>query len=108
MSYLNKYFKDQKLELNKLINNNDIRLQDAQARRFDVDGTVSSGVSEDAGKGATTSSSSPGVILFSGFFYRDKEDNAQGGTDTHDGESVEMSPCSKCRADNNEQTSDPF
>jgi hypothetical protein len=103
MSYLNKYFKDQKLELNKLINNNDIRLQDAQARRFDVDGAVSSGVSEDAGKGATTSSSSPGVILFSGFFYRDKEDNAQGGADSHDGSSVEMTPCSKCRDSTTDQ-----
>lgn len=97
MSYINKFFKDQSLELQKLINSTDTALQDASTQSFQIPGTAGV-VTQDAG-GANTqgSGTSPGLILIGSFFMRDKETNASGGTECHDGSKGLERVCRPCK-----------
>lgn len=101
LSYINKFFKDQAIELQKLINNKDTALQGAANKFFEVPGTQDSPVTVDEGAGETTSGKSPGLLLMSGFFMRDRLPNASGGTDCHPSNSgaYDNRGCKTCKPD---------
>jgi len=95
LSYINKFFKNQRLELQKYINKNQSGLQEKlgeqlNRKRFTV------GEVDGEDKQATAAGMSPGLVLMSGYFFEDKEDNSSGQTNRDSGSNSSDRACSKC------------
>lgn len=95
MSYINKFFKDQAIDLQKLINSTDQEL--SKKRFFDIPKVNQDGISqEDGGDNTPGSGRSPGLLLIGSFFMRDKEVNASGGPPCADGSFSGFRSCNPC------------
>jgi hypothetical protein len=99
MSYLNKFFKDQNLEIRALINNNKKELQDLKHKNK-AKGVVASNdsIAEGANGGpaaGSPSNKSPQSLILSGYHIRPKETNNNDGVNDFDNSSgLPASPCS--------------
>jgi hypothetical protein len=97
LSYINKFFKDQKIEIEKLINKNRQGLQKRLGNRLNNKKIhVDTGELDGEDKQLVPSSKSPGFLLMSGYFFRDWNENASGGSDTASGNGADRA-CSSCK-----------
>lgn len=99
MSYINKFFKDQRLELNKLINSVDTKIQ--QKNKFGKNSAFNkridaSNLGEPGDVDQSNSSSSPAMLLMSGYFFEDKATNASGGPSCHSSANGPDGLCDPC------------
>lgn len=94
--YINKFFKDQRIKLNQLINKNKQGLQERlgealNRKKFTV------GEVDNEDKAGLPSGKSPGLLLMSGYFFEDYETNASGGSPGGRGSNGSDGACITCR-----------
>ena len=96
MAYLNKYFKDQALEIRALINQTQAEIQ-KESRKMPKNPGTATDVGVEKPAAGTNSSNSPIELLFSKYTLSDKITTYDGGTDTFDNSPGAIpQPCSGC------------
>lgn len=96
LSYINKFFKDQKIEIEKLVNKNRQGLQKKLGNKLNNKKIhVDAGEINAEDKMLVPASKSPGFLLMSGYFFEDYNQNATGGSDTSSTNGLDRG-CSRC------------